>query len=136
VERRFQEDFVRVAMARGWLRLWVMEAEGTPIASLLGYRFAGADYSYQAGRDPEREALRVGLVMDLTAMRATVEDGIPEYRMLRGDESYKLRYTKLDSPVHNLAYARTIRGRAATAATTYLRRRAERRDGDGQAVED
>ncbi len=128
VERRFQEDFSRVAMDRGWLRLWVMETEGRPIAALHGYRFAGVDYSYQAGRDPEQEPLRVGLVMDLTAMRAAVEDGIPEYRMLRGAESYKSRYTKLDRPVHNLAYPRTVRGRVATTATTAWRQRAEARE--------
>jgi CelD/BcsL family acetyltransferase involved in cellulose biosynthesis len=120
-ERAFHEDFAAVALERGWLRLWVMESEGTVVAALHCYSFGPAHALYQGGRDPELERHSLGFVMYCHALQAALEEGRTEFRLLRGDESYKARFAKDPSPLHSLAFGRTARGRAAVAATARLR---------------
>ena len=48
----FHREFAAQALRRGWLRLWFLEIDGKPVAALYGFRFAGAESAYQAGRDP------------------------------------------------------------------------------------
>ena len=120
-ERAFHEDFAAVALDRGWLRLWVMESEGRAIAALHCYAFGPAHALYQGGRDPDLEKHSLGFVMYCHAMQAALEDGRTEFRLLRGDESYKARFAQDESPLHSLAFGRTLRGRAAVAATARRR---------------
>lgn len=120
-ERAFHEDFARTALDNGWLRLWMLDLDGDVIAALHGFGFAGAEYSYQSGRDPRHEHLSLGFVMYVHALRESIAAGRTEYRLLRGDEGYKSRFTDDAAPLHSLAFARTLRGRAAVAAA--VRRR-------------
>src|SRR5438270_1048266 len=59
----FHREFARVALERGWLRLWFLELDGRPVAAWHGFRYAGAEWFYQSGRDPEWERASVGLVL-------------------------------------------------------------------------
>ena len=115
-ERAFHEDFARLGLDNGWLRLWMLDLEEDVIAALHGFGFAGAEYSYQSGRDPRYEHLSLGFVMYAHAIQQSIEAGRTEYRLLRGDEDYKSRFTDDTAPVHSLAFARSVRGRAAVAA--------------------
>jgi CelD/BcsL family acetyltransferase involved in cellulose biosynthesis len=120
-ERAFHEDFARTALDRGWLRLWVMEDQGQVLAALHCFAFGKAHSSYQAGRDPALEHLSLGFVMYVHALEQALQEGCTEFRLLRGDEGYKSRFAKDESPLHSLAYGRTLRGRAAVRATARLR---------------
>jgi CelD/BcsL family acetyltransferase involved in cellulose biosynthesis len=111
--RRFHEDIGHTALERSWLRLWILELDGQPVASLLGYRFAGADYFVQGGRDPDYEQLSVGSLLLFHTVRRAVEDGMAEYRLLRGNESYKWKLATDDRPVHTFAVANSAIGRAS-----------------------
>lgn len=113
VERRFHEEFARSALADGRLRLWTMSVDGEPAGSLYGFRFAGVEYFHQSGRDPRLEELSVGTVLLTHSVRAAVEDGMQEYRMLRGDEAYKWRFADRRDAVQTVALSRTSLGRAA-----------------------
>ena len=53
----------RHALERGWLRLWVLEADGKAVAAWYGFRFAQIDWYYQSGRDPDWERQSVGFVL-------------------------------------------------------------------------
>jgi CelD/BcsL family acetyltransferase involved in cellulose biosynthesis len=121
VERRFHEAFSVIAMANGWLRLWMLELDGSPVASLYGLRFAGLEYFYQSGRDPAFEAHSVGSVMLTHSIRGAVVDGVTEYRLLRGDESYKSRFADVERHVQSVALGRTVLGRTAVAAVRVRR---------------
>jgi hypothetical protein len=48
----FHRDFAPLALERGWLRLWIAEVDGTPVAAWYGFRFGGTEWYYQSGRDP------------------------------------------------------------------------------------
>lgn len=112
----FHRDFARVALARGWARLVVLEVDERPAAAWYGFRFGEVDSYYQSGRDPEFERESVGLVLLAHTIRAAFEDGRREYRFLRGDEPYKGRFTDDDSYVVS-----SVAGSLAAPAAAALR---------------
>lgn len=111
----FHREFARLALARGWLRLWVMELDDEPVAVWYGFRYAGNEWYYQSGRDPSHDSASIGFVLLCHTIRAALEDGAQEYWFLRGDEAYKRRFAEQDPGVQTVALARNLRGRAAIA---------------------
>lgn len=112
--RRFHEDFAGAAAARGWLRLWLLEVDGRPVAAWYGLRYAGHDWYYQAGRDPDWDSLHAGGVLLAHTVRDAADAGMTSYRFLRGDEAYKARYTTYDPGTEGFVLGR--RGTGALAA--------------------
>ncbi|MEA2454384.1 MAG: hypothetical protein QOI45_646 [Thermoleophilaceae bacterium] len=117
----FHRDFARVALERGWLRLWLLELGGKPAAAWYGLRFAGRELYYQAGRDPELERAAVGFVLLAHTVREAMNDGMREYDFLRGGEGYKDRFTDDDTVVETWAAGRGPLGRATVAVAPRLR---------------
>jgi CelD/BcsL family acetyltransferase involved in cellulose biosynthesis len=112
----FHRDFAAVALERGWLRLWFLELDERPAAAWYGFRFAGVESYYQAGRDPAFGDDSVGFVLLAHSIRQAAEDGAVEYRLLRGAEPFKLRFADADPRVETFALARGVAGRAARVA--------------------
>jgi CelD/BcsL family acetyltransferase involved in cellulose biosynthesis len=112
----FHRDFAGVALERGWLRLWTLELDGRPAASWLGYRFGGAEWYYQAGRDPALEKQAVGFVLMAHTVRAALDDGMREYRLLLGGEGYKDRFANADHGLHTVMLGRGPVGTPVAAA--------------------
>jgi CelD/BcsL family acetyltransferase involved in cellulose biosynthesis len=102
----FHQDFAAAALERGWLRLWLAEVEGKPVAAWYGFRYGGVESYYQSGRDPEWERSSVGLVLLVHTIREAMGDGMREYRLLRGGESYKDRFATDDRGVETVAVGR------------------------------
>ncbi|MEP6811392.1 MAG: GNAT family N-acetyltransferase [Actinomycetota bacterium] len=98
-------EFARLALERGWLRLWVLELDGAPAAAWYGFRIGGVESYYQAGRDSRFDADSVGFVLLAHTVRAALEDGIEEYRFLRGPEAYKGRFANTDPGLESVAVA-------------------------------
>jgi CelD/BcsL family acetyltransferase involved in cellulose biosynthesis len=115
-QRRFHEDFAARALERGWLRLWILEADGRPAGAMHGFRFGGADYFQQGGWDPALDDYSPGFLLCVNAVRAAVEDGMAEFRLLRGDERYKYRFADADRPVRSVALPSSVKGLLATKA--------------------
>jgi CelD/BcsL family acetyltransferase involved in cellulose biosynthesis len=115
----FHREFARLALDEGWLRLWLAEVNDAPIAALYGFRFAGSELYYQSGRDPAWDRYAVGFVLLTHAVRAALEDGCSEYRLLRGGEDYKQRFADHDPGLVTVVLARgpTVR----TAVTIAVR---------------
>jgi CelD/BcsL family acetyltransferase involved in cellulose biosynthesis len=107
-------EFALAAESRGWLRLWLLELDGMPLAAWYGFRYGGAEWYYQSGRLPDTD--HVGSTLLAHTVRAAIEDGIAEYRLLRGDEPYKARFADHDPGLETIALPLTIRGRAYLAA--------------------
>jgi CelD/BcsL family acetyltransferase involved in cellulose biosynthesis len=102
----FHRDFAATALEREWLRLAVLEIGGQPAASLLNFRFGTSESFYQGGRDPRFSAAHPGLLCHLRAIRAANDDGLDAYRLLRGDEPYKLRLATRDPGLVTIRRAR------------------------------
>jgi CelD/BcsL family acetyltransferase involved in cellulose biosynthesis len=113
----FHRDFAHTAAGQGWLRLWFLQVDGEDVAALYGFRFAGTESYYQAGRDPAWNDYRVGFVLLAHAIRQAATDGVPEYRLLRGGEDYKLRFATADPGLETVALGR---GTVAAAALPVL----------------
>jgi CelD/BcsL family acetyltransferase involved in cellulose biosynthesis len=112
----FHRAFAACALERGWLRLWFLLLEGTPVAAWYGFRFGETEFHFQSGRTPVAERHSVGSVLLTHTIREAFADGIREYRLLRGGEQYKYRFATADPGIETVALAGTPAGRMAIAA--------------------
>lgn len=120
--RAFHRAFAARAQQRGWLRLWLLEVDGRAVAAWHGFRFGGADWYYQSGRDPAWDRQSVGTVLLAHTIRDCVEAGVPRYLLLRGDETYKRRFATSDPGLETAAIGTGLTGRAALTALEGVRR--------------
>lgn len=119
----FHADFARVALRRGWLRLWFLELEGRPVAVWWGYRYCGIEWFYNSGRDPRAGDEADGHLLMVHSLREAVADGIGEYRYLRGDNPYKARFANVDAGLQAVALTRGPQAAAALIAARAVRGR-------------
>ena len=87
--RRFHDEATRLALERGWLRMYVLRINDAIAAVQYLLAFRGRFYFYQHGYDAQYSSQSVGLVSFALAIRAAIEEGASEFDMLWGDESYK-----------------------------------------------
>jgi Acetyltransferase (GNAT) domain len=92
----FQRGFAACALKRGWLRLWFLEPDGRLVAAWHGFRSCGVESYYQAGGDPAWARDSDGFVLLSHSIRQTLEDGLEECRVLRGDDKFKYCFTNDD----------------------------------------
>jgi CelD/BcsL family acetyltransferase involved in cellulose biosynthesis len=107
----FHEEWSRLALERGWLRLFTLRLDGKPIASVYGFMYRRRFYFYQSGFDPEYAARSVGLVALGLTIKAAIEEGAREYDLLHGDEEYKFRWARQTRELRRLElYPPHLRG--------------------------
>ena len=102
----FHREMAARALERGWLRLWMLEVGGRPVAALYGFRFGGVESAYQGGRDPALARYPLGFILISHAVREALGDGMREYHLLRGGEQYKARFANTDRNLETSAVAR------------------------------
>jgi CelD/BcsL family acetyltransferase involved in cellulose biosynthesis len=112
----FHRDVARRALEKGWLRLWIAEADERPVAAWYGFRFGGSEWYYQAGRDPEWDSTAVGMVLLGHSIRAALDDGVEAYRFGVGDEEYKGRFSSSDPTLQSVVVGSAVKQRAAALA--------------------
>lgn len=123
---RFHEDFAATALARGWLRLFLLRLDGRPTAAILGYAYGGVFSFYQSGFDPAHEKESVGLVALGLCIRALFAEGEAEFDFGHGEESYKKLWARETRPLVRIEiFPPGARGRLYRQAT-FLERRARR----------
>lgn len=90
----FHDTLTRVALERGWLRLFVLWLGDTPAATFYGFRYGRVFSFYQSGFDPRFAKLSVGLVSLGLAIESAIGEGAGEFDLLHGVEAYKFHWTK------------------------------------------
>ena len=129
-ELAFHGAFSRIALERGWLRLFLLRVNGRPVCGLYGFRRGPRFYFYQSGFDPAWRKHSVGLVTMGLAIKHALAEGADEYDLLHGTEAYKFRWAKETrdlSRVH--AFPPSWRGwpcRASLEAETHGKQAARR----------
>ena len=93
-ERVFHEAFSRIALERGWLRLFLLRVNGRPVGALYGFKRGSRFYFYQSGFDPGWRKHSVGLVTMGLAIKQALAEGVEEYDLLHGTEAYKFHWAK------------------------------------------
>jgi CelD/BcsL family acetyltransferase involved in cellulose biosynthesis len=119
----FHREVAARALARGWLRLWFLEVDGAPVAALYGFRFAGSECAYQTGRDPAFRQHEVGFILLAHAVRQALDDGMREYRFLRGGSALKARFATADPGLETTGLARGASARLLLATAAAARGR-------------
>ena len=99
-------DAVGEAARRGGLRLETVALDGRPVASCLGFDYAGAFLLYNSGYDPVHYKLSVGIVSKALAIRGAIESGDRVFDFLRGSEDYKYRLGGQDRQVYRVLVRR------------------------------
>ncbi len=90
----FHEEFSRLALARGWLRLFVLRLDSKPAAALYGFRYRDTFCFYQTGFDPNLSRHGVGQVTVGLSIKHAIEEGAVAYDFLHGDERYKFDWAR------------------------------------------
>ena len=110
--RAFHADLSRTALARGWLRLFVLSLDGQPAAALYGFCYRRRFSFYQSGFDPAYAKWSVGLLAMGLAIKAAIEEGAEEYDLLHGDEGYKFHWASQSRALTRVElYPPTVRDR-------------------------
>jgi CelD/BcsL family acetyltransferase involved in cellulose biosynthesis len=117
----FHRELARAALAQGWLRLWLVELDGRPVAAWHGFHVGTIASYYQAGRDPAYERLSVGFVLLAHTIQAAIAEGATEYRFGRGDEEFKFRFTADDPGLETVALSNGVAGGVALAGGAVAR---------------
>ena len=102
----FFVDAASEAARRGRLRLEMVALDGQPVASCLGFDYAGAFLLYNSGYDPAHSKLSVGIVSKALAIRGAIESGDGVFDFLRGSEDYKYRLGGQDRQVYRVLVRR------------------------------
>lgn len=123
--RRFQREFAAATLERGWLRLWIAEADGEPRAAWYGWRI-GDRYCYSlSGLATEYEPLALGTVLLAHTIEQAAAEGATVYDLMWGDEGYKKRFeTGRREAATWVLPRRGHPARLLTGARTALERRA------------
>lgn len=125
----FHRELAPLALANGWLRLFVLRLDGRPAAALYGFNYRGRYLFYQSGFDPAFRGHSPSLVLLGLTIRRAFEEGAHEYDLLHGAERYKqhwasrrrlLQRIECHPPGPAAAFLRTQR-RLATAARRLAR---------------
>ena len=117
----FHRELAREALGRGWLRLWLLELDGSQLPPGTASRSARSASYYQAGRDPALERHSVGFVLMAHSISSAIAEGATEYRFGRGDESFKSRFTDEDRGLETALLTRSAIGDVLVAGARTIR---------------
>ena len=107
LHRRFTAELAR----RGALWLSCLEVDDRPTAAWYGFPYRDTVYFYQSGRDPAYDRQSVGDILMAAMIRRAIERGYRRFDFLRGEESYKWRWTRTARTLEELVVFRpTLRG--------------------------
>ena len=124
--RALHHDFARAALERGWLRLFTLEADGEPVASLYGWRLGDRFSYYQGGFDPAWSRFDVGLVTLGRVIERAIAEEAREFDMLLGSEPYKFRFCGSVRRAETLVLTKRLHPVGAGVAVELAARRAVR----------
>lgn len=114
----------------GWLRLYMLEADGVPVAALHTLAADGRLLVYNSGYDPTYAHASVGMVLVGMVIEDAARIGLSICDFLRGNEAYKYRFGAADTAIWRVVAssdAEAVRREIATM-TAVLRIPADARD--------
>lgn len=89
----FNREFAALALANGWLRLYLLRVGGQVIAVDYNFLYRGVFSNYKKGFDLAWERYSPGQIMQAYLIRKAIEDGATEFDMLQGPHPYKYSWT-------------------------------------------
>jgi len=84
----FREISVRF-LEKSWLNLSFLQIAGKEVATFFSFDFAGIEYVYNSGYDPQFARFSPGIVLAAHCLRGAIAKQRMGFNFLRGKESYK-----------------------------------------------
>lgn len=110
------------ANEQGWLSLWTLELDGTPVATEYQLAFAGTVHALRADFDDSYDELSPGTYLNWKLLEQLFASDLERYEMGPGNNRYKMRWTDTAASVQQLeAYGKSMRGRLLAFVTRRLR---------------
>ncbi|MBI4570554.1 MAG: GNAT family N-acetyltransferase [Chloroflexi bacterium] len=97
---RFFHRMAQALSREGLIRLYELELDRKPVASLLCFDMSRQLFMYNSGYDPEYAGLAVGLISKALCLRDATEAGYRRIDFLRGHEPYKYDLGARDQTVY------------------------------------
>jgi len=98
----FHHHVTRRAMDEGWLRLYTLRLNGVIAGVMYGFVVDKKFFFYQHGYDDAYARHSLGLVVMAMTIRAAIEEGVREFDMLYGHETYKSLWAREHRPLTRL----------------------------------
>ncbi len=89
---RLYRSFAHAAAAQGWLRLYLLELDGQPIAANYGCAFGGTGFLIKTAFSEDHGDLSPGLLLRAAVLRSSIEEGLHAYDFLGDADEYKRRW--------------------------------------------
>ncbi|MGE5577321.1 MAG: GNAT family N-acetyltransferase [Syntrophothermus sp.] len=105
--RNFHLSIARRFLQHGRLGLYLLKVDGAPVAALYSFQDERRAYYYSGGFDPGWERASVGTLLLHHAIKEVIGADLKVFDFLRGDESYKYRWTEKASHNRHLALIRS-----------------------------
>jgi CelD/BcsL family acetyltransferase involved in cellulose biosynthesis len=83
----------------GWLRLYLLDVDGAPVAAMFTFAADGRLLVYNSGFDPAHARISVGMVLTGMVIEDAAQSGLTLCDFLRGNEAYKYRFGASDTPI-------------------------------------
>jgi CelD/BcsL family acetyltransferase involved in cellulose biosynthesis len=115
--RNFYFALCERAFAAETLDLWLLEADGKPCASLVGFKSGNSRYELLPGREPAFDSFSPGVVIHALVLRESIRRRVTHYDFLSGADFYKRRLGAVNKRYLDLRVARP-RTRAGLWLTT------------------
>ena len=88
----FHRGVMHALQARGRLRLFALELEGSTIAMLYGFRWGDTFYHFQGGFDPAHAGLSPGQLLMAYTIEQAIGEGCKTFDTLKGDYGHKRHF--------------------------------------------
>jgi CelD/BcsL family acetyltransferase involved in cellulose biosynthesis len=92
--RKFHQDFSKIALERGWLRVYTMWLNDEPGAVIYSFKYGGVFYYYQTSFNKEFGKFGCGLLSLSRVIQAAIAEGAIEFDFLHDDEPYKYLWAR------------------------------------------
>jgi len=91
--KKLHVEFSKKFARRGWLKIFILRAEGEPVAASFGFNYKKRIYLYQCNAYASKEVMRCspGLIVRVKAMEDGIRNGMNVIDYMRGEEGYKFR---------------------------------------------
>lgn len=124
---QFYLEVAAWAAARGWLRLWMLRLDETPIAFAYGLEHDGAYFDLKLGFDPQYARFGPGVLLMRERIRHAFASSLARFEFLGAAERHKLDWTSTVRDLRRVQeFAPTAAGAANRIAWTHGRPIAKR----------
>jgi CelD/BcsL family acetyltransferase involved in cellulose biosynthesis len=104
--REFYRDMAEAFLRRGWLELWLLELNATPVAAQFCFRYRDTAYVLQEGFDPDFAKDKVGYALRAAMLKYFIDSGTKRYDFLEGFSIHKQAWGAKPGRYLSVSFAR------------------------------